>query len=128
MRAMAASPSGTRQPSACLALPRPKLLAPRLRRSYHSRQLTLHSPGVLARRRDGDEFSAELTLTWLDAEATLAIIRDATPRHEPLSAMIASVLADTGTTRDVLGRAAEALVRRFDAAFARIWTLNDHEQ
>jgi PAS domain S-box-containing protein len=48
-------------------------------------------------------------------------------RHAALSADVGAAIADGGSIRLVLQRCAEAVVRHLDAAFARIWTLNEAE-
>ncbi len=53
------------------------------------------------------------------------------PDPNPADALVAdvlTVLAGSGAVRHVLQRCAEAVVCRLDAAFARIWTLNQAEQ
>ena len=42
--------------------------------------------------------------------------------------VMATALADSASIRDPIRRAATALVRHFDAAFARIWTFDSAEQ
>jgi PAS domain S-box-containing protein len=81
-----------------------------------------------ARRKDGLELEVEVSVTPVDGGSTLLIVREAVQRLDRLSAVMATALADSGTLRDVLGRAATVLVRHFDAAFARIWTFNETEQ
>ncbi|HKS28326.1 MAG TPA: PAS domain S-box protein [Pyrinomonadaceae bacterium] len=49
-------------------------------------------------------------------------------RLAALTADIGVALTQSDTKRDMLQRCAEALVRHLDAAFARIWTLNEAEQ
>jgi PAS domain S-box-containing protein len=68
------------------------------------------------------------------------IVRDITERRRneetqvervrlaALGADIGAALTQGATKRDMLQRCAEALVRHLDAAFARIWTLNEAEQ
>jgi PAS domain S-box-containing protein len=48
-------------------------------------------------------------------------------RVAALGADIGVALTQSDTKREMLGRCAEALVRHLDAAFARIWTLNEDE-
>ncbi len=49
-------------------------------------------------------------------------------RHIALSAEIGNALIVGSGLRDALQRCAEAIVRHLDAAFARIWVLNEKEQ
>lgn len=49
-------------------------------------------------------------------------------RHIALSAEIGNALIVGSGLRDALQRCAEAIVRHLDAAFARIWVLNEREQ
>jgi PAS domain S-box-containing protein len=104
-----------------------------------------------ARRRSGEEMWVELTLTRIESDGSprrlvMALIRDATSRKHAeaehferrrveqqarlaaFSADVGGALADSHTLREGLQRTAEALVRHFDAAFARIWTLNESDQ
>jgi GAF domain-containing protein len=48
-------------------------------------------------------------------------------RHAALGADVASALSGGGALHDILQRCAEAMVRHLDAAFARIWTLNQED-
>lgn len=58
-----------------------------------------------------------------DAAGTQALLEHA--RHASLSADVGTALTRVGTLRGTLQRCAEIVVERLDAAFARIWTLND---
>ena len=49
-------------------------------------------------------------------------------RLAELNADVGAALSQGGTLRDILQRCAGALVQHLDAAFARIWTLNDQTQ
>jgi PAS domain S-box-containing protein len=101
-----------------------------------------------ARHKDGSAFRVHLSLTSLEDSTVgrrlaLAIIRDATPDKgaetvpaethirpgiAAMGAEIGGALADRTTLDEALRRAADAVVRHFDAAFARIWTSNETEQ
>jgi diguanylate cyclase (GGDEF)-like protein/PAS domain S-box-containing protein len=48
-------------------------------------------------------------------------------RHAALRADVSAALAEGGTLPSVLQRCAECMVRHLDAAFVRIWTLNEGE-
>ncbi len=49
-------------------------------------------------------------------------------RHAALAAEVGAAVAEGMPLREMLQRCAEAMVRHLDAAFARIWTLNEAEQ
>jgi PAS domain S-box-containing protein len=100
---------------------------------------------VPAVRKNGEQILIELSLSRLDdvtpeGHYVLAIIRDVSERrsadelrarrarHLALSADIRAALAEGRQLRDMLQRCAEAMVRHLEAAFARIWTLNEAEQ
>ncbi len=57
----------------------------------------------------------------LEAEAT----RARQSRYAAMRADVGEALAATGEVRDILQRCAEAIVRHLDAAFARIWLLDE---
>jgi PAS domain S-box-containing protein len=75
-----------------------------------------------------------------EPEFVAGAFADVTSRHEfqqiiidrsriaALSADVGLALIETDSVADTLRRCAEALVRHLDAAFARIWTLNETEQ
>jgi GAF domain-containing protein len=48
-------------------------------------------------------------------------------RHVALSADVGAALSGEGSLHEILQRCAEAMVRHLDAAFARIWTVNEEE-
>ena len=92
------------------------------------------------RTRDGTIITVEVSahmLTYAGRPAELVVAHDITERKladEALSqrARLAELNAEVGvalthgeTLRDTLQRCADALVRHLDAAFARIWSLND---
>jgi PAS domain S-box-containing protein len=95
-------------------------------------------------RPDGSSFPAEYTSfpTIDDGFIAGAVVTfaDITGRKEVEAERLAQIRiaeleADTGAAvveslqlPDMLGRCAQALVRHLDAAFARIWTLNEAEQ
>jgi PAS domain S-box-containing protein len=131
----------------------------RYRRTGHGPLTDSGGPVELpARRKSGEEFWIELSLSPLEVDAAggpfvLALIRDATPRklaeverrdrlraeagqaEAEQRARLAAFGADVGralthsrSMSDALGGTAEAIVRHLDAAFARIWTLNETDQ
>ncbi len=94
-------------------------------------------------RADGSEFPVELTIARTaghGAPLFTGYLRDITQRQKDEQTLLdgtrlASLAADVGTTltrdeslRDMLQGCAEAVVRRLDAAFARIWTLDVETQ
>jgi PAS domain S-box-containing protein len=93
-------------------------------------------------RADGSEFPVELALTRIPAQGSplfTAYIRDITERKQAEAASaervrLSALAADVGTAvirndslPDMLRHCAEALVRHLEAAFARLWTLNEAE-
>src|SRR3712207_2707267 len=48
-------------------------------------------------------------------------------RHAALRADVSATLAEGGTSRRILQRCTKSMVWHLDAAFARIWTLNEAE-
>ena len=58
-----------------------------------------------------------------DPAGTQALLEHA--QHASLSADVGTALTRVGTLPDTLQRCAEIVVERLDAAFARIWTLNN---
>jgi PAS domain S-box-containing protein len=111
---------------------------------YIDSYAVLHLPAV---RKSGEEIRVELTLSPLgsrpEAKAegrfVLAIVRDVTERkeaeeekarrarHAALRAEVSAALAEGDTLQSILQRCAERMVRHLDAAFARIWTVNEEE-
>jgi PAS domain S-box-containing protein len=94
-------------------------------------------------RRDGQEIPVELTITPVRLEGAWlfsAFVRDVTDRKRAQDALteragLAELSADVGISltrgralHDMLQGCCKALVRNLDAAFARIWTLNEPEQ
>jgi hypothetical protein len=94
------------------------------------------------RHRDGSTFPVEGTDTPVFGEdghliGVIGVLKDITERKEVeeervnlarramLQADISVALAGGGSLRDILQRCAEAMVRRLEAAFARIWTLDE---
>jgi hypothetical protein len=59
----------------------------------------------------------------LEGEAVL----ERQARQAALRADVGTALSGGGALQNVLQRCAEAMVRHLDAAFARIWTLNEEE-
>jgi len=95
---------------------------------------------LLAQRRDGSMFPIELRVSELRVAGKplfCGIIRDITRRREMdelqaererctgLIADVAVALNLGGPMRTVLQKCADAIVQRLDAAFARVWTLDD---
>ncbi len=98
---------------------------------------------VTGLRADGSEFPAELAVTRIPSDGLplfTAYLRDITERKETeaeraeqlrLSALAADVgeaVVQSERLPDMLRRCAAALVLHLDAAFARVWTLNEAEQ
>ena len=97
---------------------------------------------VTARRSDGSEFPIELAINAIQCTAPAvftAELRDLTEQNRAeealaerarlarLSADVAIALTRSDDQRAVLQDCAEAMVQHLDAAFARIWTLNEAE-
>ncbi len=95
---------------------------------------------ITAVHRDGEEFQVEIAISplRLDGAWTFsAFIRDIRDRKRSeaareerarlalLGSDVGMALTQAGTMRQGLQQSAEAVVRHVDAAFARIWTLND---
>jgi PAS domain S-box-containing protein len=131
-----------------------ELIIPPALRKAHSRGLqhylaTGEGP-VLGKRievpaihRDGHEFPVELSILDISTDDTpyfVGYIRDISEqkraerereeraRINALSAEIGAVLTDGGVLQPMLQRCAEIVVQHLDAAFARIWTLDEKEQ
>ncbi len=98
---------------------------------------------VLGRRFDGTTFPIDLSVSEVKAGSDrrfTGIVRDVTARKKAEAtleeqAALAAFAADIGRglvreegLRNTLQRCAEAMVTHLDAAFARIWTLNENEQ
>jgi PAS domain S-box-containing protein len=94
--------------------------------------------------KDGSRLDISLSVSPIrDSEGNIigasAIARDITrhklvekslerqTRQASLRASVSTALSEGGTMRDVLQRCAEAIVGHLDAAFARVWTLNEEE-
>jgi PAS domain S-box-containing protein len=54
-------------------------------------------------------------------------VRTRLARQAELRADVSAALTESGALRGILQRCAEAMVRHLDAAFARVWTLNEEE-
>lgn len=98
---------------------------------------------VVGRRKDGSTFPMELSVSEVDVDGLrlfTGIVRDITARRRDEEAQaertrISAFAADIGHAlvrgdelQPTLQRCAEAMVHHLDAAFARVWTLNDAEQ
>ncbi|HLL39011.1 MAG TPA: PAS domain S-box protein, partial [Rubrobacteraceae bacterium] len=79
-------------------------------------------------RGEGEE-SLRLIGTVHDITERKAVERELIQRarHAALGEDVGAALNEGGNLRMVLWRCAEAMVRHLDAAFARIWTLNEEE-
>ena len=120
---------------------RPPEDVPALREFLNSAPMVFHRAGVWRHRtKAGDLLSVEISghaIQWEGRVAELVVVNDITERQraeEVLSqrARLAELSADVGialaqgeSLRDILQQCVEALVRHLDAAFARIWTLNE---
>jgi len=97
---------------------------------------------VPALRKDGHEITIELAITRIEGEGLplfSAYLRDISERkkseadlaaHARLSSLAADVglaLNQSDSLDDILQSCSEAIVHHLDAAFARIWTLNEIE-
>ena len=131
----------------------------RYRRTGHGPLADSGGPVELpARRKSGEEFWIELSLSPIEVDAAagpfvLALMRDATTRklaeverrdrlraeagqaeaeqrarRAAFGADVGRALTHSRSMSDALGGTAEAIVRHLDAAFARIWTLNETDQ
>ena len=126
------------------------LMPPRFRQGHPShlcgffktpRKRTLKlGQGVFGLRHDGTEFPAEIMISPLQTdEGTygIAAIRDATERCREAASLaeqarislfmadVASALTRDATMSDMLHGCTDAMVKHLDAAFARIWILNE---
>src|SRR5918997_2378098 len=92
------------------------------------------------RRKDGTVIVVDTSasvISYNGKTALCAISRDITERKRfeevqirlacqaELRADVSAALTESGALRGILQRCAEALVRHLDAAFARVWTLNE---
>jgi PAS domain S-box-containing protein len=99
---------------------------------------------MVNRRKDGSQYTEDQSITPVRDESGtishfIAVKQDSTPRRQAEqrlreSARVAGLAADVGlaltrarTVGEALQRCAEALVMHLDAAFGRIWTLNEDE-
>ena len=97
---------------------------------------------VIAQRRDGTQFPVELAITVIEQSGPrifTAYLRDLTERKAAdallserarlanLNADVAIALTQSNHSQEILQHCTEALVKHLDAAFARIWTLNEAE-
>lgn len=98
---------------------------------------------VIALRASGERFPAELAVSMSlpsGKPVFTAYLRDLTEKKKKdeelaeshvlraLKADIAHTVNSSETPYDILQRCCDALVHHLDAAFARIWTLNEQEQ
>jgi PAS domain S-box-containing protein len=98
---------------------------------------------VSALRADGSEVLVELAINVIEQAGPpvfTAYLRDLTERKRAdvvvaqgialfsLKADVAHILTGSDKPREILQFCCEALLRHLDAAFARIWTLNEQEQ
>ncbi|MGE3541929.1 MAG: response regulator [Candidatus Tectimicrobiota bacterium] len=94
-------------------------------------------------RMDGEEFPMEVSISKAEASGQLfytVIIRDMTEQRQAeqvrqeqtalaaLEAEIGTAMARSESPQEMLGHCTVAMVRHLEAAFARIWTLNDADQ
>jgi PAS domain S-box-containing protein len=120
---------------------RPPEDVPALREFLRSAPMVFHRAGVWRHRtKAGDVLSVEIsghTIQWEGRVAELVVVNDITERQRAeevlaqrarlaeLSADVGIALAQGESLRDILQQCVAALVRHLDAAFARIWTLNE---
>ncbi len=100
---------------------------------------------IINRRKDGTLYTEEMTITPVrdlggDITHFIAVQQDITERKRAEASMaerhrLATLVAEVGvaltgaeTLRQGLQQCAEILVRDIDAAFARVWTVNEEER
>ena len=134
-----------------LGRPLPEVIIPLALREAHyqglQRYLETGEGPVLGQRievpalhADGHEFPVELAITRIKGDGPpmfSAYLRDITVRKQAedelaiharlahLSADVGLALTRTDSLRDILQRCCEAVVLHLDAAFARVWTLDE---
>lgn len=106
------------------------------------RRLDWRAVELKGRRKNGEDFPIEVSFGEVIREGRrtfTGFIRDITERkqaeearaalarQEALRADVHAGLASGADLQDMLQRCAQAIVDRVDAAFARIWTLNENE-
>ena len=97
---------------------------------------------ISAMRSDGSEIPVELSITAIRSDKApifTGVLRDIAERKRAveelrervqvsaLGAAVGLALADSDTLANALQRCSQALVTHLEAAFARIWTFNEHE-
>ncbi len=138
---------GASDASQLIGLPVIDLIHPDYRQVVEERGSQTREEGVTAPpleekflRFDGTYLDVEVretTLNYEDRSAVQVVLRDTTKRKQSEQALVeqlrlAALGAEVGTALiqsdslpDTLRRCAEIMVSRLDAAFARIWTLNE---
>jgi PAS domain S-box-containing protein len=87
----------------------------------------VHRRAEVIRDEEGEPLRMVGTIQDFTERKRVEEVRARLARQAELRADVSSALAESGNLRSVLQGCVEALVRHLDAAFARIWTLNEEE-
>jgi len=97
-------------------------------RAADGRVVWLHDLVRVVRDEDGKATLLRGVMVDItERKRTEGALRDR-ERHAALSADVGLAVSEGGSLQEILQRCAEAVVVRLDAAFARVWTLNESEQ